>query len=206
MRKGFTLVELMIVVAIIGILAAIAIPNFIKYQARSKQSEAKQSLRAYFMAQRHYFSESDQFTADMGAVGFAPERGNRYAYKSMVTPTVYQSRSAAVLPVVAAYQGLEVDCFRIGLGTCAGQPVRPTLAPFTITYESGTTGLPDTGVTIGANGSFTFEAIGTIDNDSDTDVWMISSGTVDVAASGCTDKQQGVPGIAVTVYDDVACP
>ncbi len=46
--KGFTLIELMIVVAIIGILAAIAIPNFLKFQAKSKQSEAKSNLGAIF--------------------------------------------------------------------------------------------------------------------------------------------------------------
>lgn len=196
----------MIVVAIIGILAALAIPNFIKYQARSKQSEAKQALRAYFMAERHYFSEADSFTSDMGAVGFAPERGNRYAYKSMVTPTAYQSRASAVLPVLAAYQGLEVDCFKIG-GTCVGQPSRPTLPALVISYEAGITGGPtDTGVSPGSNGAFIFEAIGTIDNDSDVDVWMISSGTIDVPAGPCTEVQHGVPGVPAVVYDDVSCP
>lgn len=205
-RSGFTLVELMIVVAIIGILAAIAIPNFMKYQARAKQSEAKQALRGYFTAQRHYFSEADRFTDDLGAVGFAPERGNRYGYKSMVTPTAWQSRSGSTLTALTAYQGIETDCFKIG-GTCVARPVRPTLGAFTITYEGGITcALTDTGVCPGANGAFTMEAIGTIDNDSDNDVWMISSGTVDVTGSVCADSQHGVPGIPVALYDDVGCP
>ena len=60
-KKGFTLIELMIVVAIIGILAAIAIPNFLKFQAKSKQSEAKTNLKGIFTAETSYFGENNTY-------------------------------------------------------------------------------------------------------------------------------------------------
>ena len=63
-QRGFTLIELMLVIGIIGAIAAIAIPNFIKYQARSRRSEAFTNLAAMarsqkaFQAERNYFHDS----------------------------------------------------------------------------------------------------------------------------------------------------
>ena len=108
-EKGFTLIELMIVVAIIGILAAIAIPNFLSYQKKAKTSEAKTSLGSIRTVEEAYAADHDTYLAcaqhpaavpagitttwtttippaAWDTLGFSPKGNIRYAY-TVVVPT-----------------------------------------------------------------------------------------------------------------------
>jgi type IV pilus assembly protein PilA len=88
--SGFTLVELMVVVAIIGILAAVAIPNYQKYQAKARQSEAKIGLASVFTAEKSFAAENGSYTGCIRQAGFTPEGATRYysiGFKGSTVPS-----------------------------------------------------------------------------------------------------------------------
>ena len=116
-KKAFTLIELMIVVAIIGILAAIAVPNFVKFQCRSKQSEAKGNLKALYVSQEAFRAESDRYGAVpaiaattsgvpstvINEIGFAPKGQKlRYTYTgSASNSTSFDATADAAIGSIA---------------------------------------------------------------------------------------------------------
>ncbi|MCC6276504.1 MAG: prepilin-type N-terminal cleavage/methylation domain-containing protein [Oligoflexia bacterium] len=68
-RRGFSLIEVVIALAVLGILAALAIPNYNTYLDRSRQSEAKANLSMIYSTMKSFFAEYVQYTSRFDAVG-----------------------------------------------------------------------------------------------------------------------------------------
>ena len=122
-RRGFTLVEIMIVVAVIGILAAIAIPNFLNFRLKAKTAEAKANLSAIRSLEIAHFAEYERYVTGQdwtplhGAVhnvriawdpatrfsqlGFAPDSKVHYEYSlqptAVLESTFFSARARADL-------------------------------------------------------------------------------------------------------------
>lgn len=76
--KGFSLVELMVVVAIIGVLASIGLPQYKKYRAKAFESEAKSHLATIYTAETSFFVEYSEYHHSLKVIGYSPVGNNRY--------------------------------------------------------------------------------------------------------------------------------
>jgi len=149
-HQGFTLIELMIVVAIIGILATLVIPNYLAYQAKSRQSEAKVSLGAIATSAISYNAETS------GAPTFVAANVSQIGYAITGTPRyTYWYGTGAASPASTPMQ------FPGGVPVVASNGCDPTQAPTAPGPVSSSSG-------------FTAVANGQIDSDATCDIWSIN--------------------------------
>ena len=104
--EGFTLIELIVVIMIIGVLATIAIPSFLNQTFKAKQTEAKVYISAINTAQKAYFTEKTALAPDLNTLGldilFATEN---YTYKVSTTPQSAIADAKSMKPNLKAYIG-----------------------------------------------------------------------------------------------------
>jgi prepilin-type N-terminal cleavage/methylation domain-containing protein len=146
LNHGFTLIEMLVVLIISSVLAAIALPTFMSQANKAKQVEARTSIATLNRAQQAYYLEHQAFTDQMSELGVGVNmRNEQYEYKILLpnvpsadsrspeSPSVVQ-RATSRSPNLRSYVGMA------GLISPAGEPVIDTV--LCETEQAGTTAPP----------------------------------------------------------------
>lgn len=179
-QRGFSLVELMVVVAIIGILAAIAIPSVNKYMAKARQSEAKTNLSSLYTAEKAFFSEYSTYDNRFGAVGYVPEGGLRYNLGFTGGVQANASNNYNLVPTIAGIAASAV-CSNAGTGAYTNgctmlRGVTSQLPPAIVAGMCPASASVAAGCTTNAGGTFMAGAGARISTSANVDdFWAIDS-------------------------------
>lgn len=148
-----------LIVAFIGIVAAIAIPNFIRFKARAKQTECRTELKKLYLDEVAFLAANGARTFSVSALNASPPSQSHYAYfLSRTGPFIVPG-----LPAPDDATGFEAV---LPQGLVPGHAVEalPPMLAGDVRLGPGDT-----------DGSFTFACIGNLDGDPTQDVWSISS-------------------------------
>lgn len=159
---GFSLIELMIVVAIIGILATIAIPNYQKFQRRARQTEARGTLGAIHTSVKSYIAEYGAATASFHLMGYGPD--GRILYNCGWADNAGAAAPRDTRPVVAGLTPLSNT-----QQSCGNPQIAPTCLDDTASIGAGA----DPATIAPAGAVFTAECRGNIGGNQ-VDVWTIN--------------------------------
>ena len=190
-QKGFTLIELMIVVAIIGILAAIAIPNFLTYQLKSRQAEAKTNLQAIKTSEVAFQAERGCYVGLTVYGAAAPVAGTKTVPFGWGGGPVASGVATQWCLAGGAFAGVFTDIGFKATGNVnyqygADSTVAPTVGTFTGYTTALSCPLAIAGTTAAAlpvQNDFVAMAQSNLDGDAGISTW---DSTVDHGANDCT--------------------
>jgi len=156
-QSGFTLIELMVSVGIVGILASVAVPNYNRYTAKARQTEAKMNLGSIYTAEQAYATDIGGFSACLSSMGYQV-KGKYYTTGFAAATVLSYSNTPGATPT-----------------TCT---LGPNITYFQASQAAG--GTPTTTVTGSALTATTFTAVsqGSITNTAVIDTWTMNEARV----------------------------
>lgn len=116
--RGFTLVELMIVVAIIGILAAIALPSYNRYVRESRRVDGQSALHQIALAQEKYRSNNTAYTTNLSTLGVSANSPD--GHYALSIPSATTTGFLAKATAQSASQLADSGCTELTLSVSAG--------------------------------------------------------------------------------------
>ena len=84
--KGFALIELMVVVAILSVAAAILVPRFLKHQLQKKQEECRQNLQSLLKLERDFYRKTGRYSQDPSEIDWKPQGKPWHQYRFLPPP------------------------------------------------------------------------------------------------------------------------
>ena len=169
-QSGFSLVELMVVVAIIGVLASVAVPNFQKYQARARQTEAKVQLASIFSMEKAFIMDQNSYSTCLKDLGFMPNASGKAYYTIGFKDAALGSQCGPAGDKACnrtIFDGVQADC-----PTAAGAGSVFFLATAKV-GNPATPGAADLDQTSMTNVAFKAQAVGYIFSAANKDSWTI---------------------------------
>jgi len=181
-RGGFTLLELMFVVAIVAILSAIAIPAYAKYSSHSKQAEVTTNLANIALAEQAFFAQNGYYSDNFAELGFEPQGNNRYAY-TLQGDSSSEVRAVGLAPACTPGPSLVTPDTSSGCGLIQPDAAVVTLpgaiaADIVFATQPAPLAFDNTGK------NYTALAQAQITNSGSLDVWGISSNYLPAAVTG----------------------